>query len=83
MMCSNALTNREKPTVSPQPRSQGLFSNGRRKKALAPAGIFCNFIGLLPYTVNLFKTIYPHICVEKKLRVKLPTFNDLLSRCIT
>ena len=29
------------------------------------------------------KTVYPCICMEKKIRVKLPTFNALLRRCIT
>ena len=40
-----------------EPRSQGLFWIWGREKALAPAGIFCNFIGQLFYTVNLFKKV--------------------------
>ena len=44
------------------PDNPRVFSKIRgREKALAPAGIFCNFIGLLPNTFNLFKTVgvYP------------------------
>ena len=32
------------------------------------------------HTIILFKRLYPRICVEKELRVKLPTPNALLSR---
>ena len=39
----------------------------RRCGVLAPAGMLCNFIGLLPHTVNLFETVYPHKCIEKEI----------------
>ena len=39
---------------------QNLFS-----RALLPAAIFCNFIGLLLHTVNLFETVYPYTYMEK------------------
>ena len=38
-------------TVAFVPRA---FRKWRERKALAPAGIFCNFIGLLAHAVNLF-----------------------------
>ena len=40
--------------------------------------MLCNFIGLLPHTVNLFKTVYPHKCIEKKLQVKLPPLHYVI-----
>ena len=48
-----------------------------REKALALAGIFCNFIGLLPHTLMCIKP-YIRIYIEKKLRVKTPSYNASL-----
>ena len=64
-----------------QPRSQGLLEEGKRPwHRLASSAI-----SLVYYFTQLIYS-KPDIRIfawRKKLRVKLPTFNDLLSRCVT
>ena len=59
-----------------QPRSQGLFLNWGREKALASAGLFCNPIGSFKLSIKSFKSIIYH-----KIQVKrdLNHLNPLLS----
>ena len=45
-----------KPSIC-QPRSQGLFLNWGREKALASAGLFCNPIGSFKLSIKSFKSI--------------------------
>ena len=62
-----------------QPRFQAFPKMQERGNALELAGNFCNFNGLLPHVVNLFKTVYPYIFVEKKIASEINAFLQLFA----